>query len=84
MRALDMLGAYYVRKANQEKNKDKRSELLNKAAQLYTTADKIMMYDIVSTYDCPNIFQCFQYLSKYFVNSAGSFIVSGILLLIGR
>ncbi|XP_060857388.1 RNA polymerase-associated protein CTR9 homolog [Metopolophium dirhodum] len=45
MRALDMLAAYYVQTANQERNKDKRRELFTKATQLFTTADKIIMYD---------------------------------------
>lgn len=45
MRALDMLAAYYVQKANKEKGKDKRRELFQKATLLYTTADKIIMYD---------------------------------------
>ncbi|XP_001951487.2 RNA polymerase-associated protein CTR9 homolog isoform X1 [Acyrthosiphon pisum] len=45
MRALDMLAAYYVQSANREKSKDKRRELFAKATQLYTTADKIIMYD---------------------------------------
>eukprot|EP00102_Acyrthosiphon_pisum_P021387 XP_016658597.1 PREDICTED: RNA polymerase-associated protein CTR9 homolog [Acyrthosiphon pisum] len=45
MRALDMLAAYYVQTANREKSKDKRRELFTKATQLYTTADKIIMYD---------------------------------------
>ncbi|CAG9855506.1 unnamed protein product [Phyllotreta striolata] len=45
MRALDMLAAYYVQKANKEKNKDRRRELFTKATLLYTTADKIIMYD---------------------------------------
>ncbi|VEN35073.1 unnamed protein product [Callosobruchus maculatus] len=45
MRALDMLAAYYVQKANKEKGKDKRRELFTKATLLYTTADKIIMYD---------------------------------------
>jgi len=47
MRALDMLAAYYVQTANQEKNKDKRRELFTKATQIYSTADKIIMYDTV-------------------------------------
>lgn len=47
MRALDMLAAYYVQKANKEKNKDRRRELFTKATLLYTTADKIIMYDQV-------------------------------------
>ncbi|XP_021927029.1 RNA polymerase-associated protein CTR9 homolog isoform X3 [Zootermopsis nevadensis] len=45
MRALDMLAAYYVQQANHEKNKDKKRELFTKATLLYTTADKIIMYD---------------------------------------
>jgi len=47
MRALDMLVAYYIQTANKEKNKDKRQKLISKAKQLYTTADKIKMYDMV-------------------------------------
>lgn len=47
MRALDMLAAYYVQTANREKNKDKRRDLFTKATSLYTTADKIIMYDTV-------------------------------------
>lgn len=45
MRALDMLAAYYVQEANREKNKDKKRDLFTKATFLYTTADKIIMYD---------------------------------------
>ncbi|XP_018323793.1 RNA polymerase-associated protein CTR9 homolog [Agrilus planipennis] len=45
MRALDMLAAYYVQEANREKNKDRKRELFTKATLLYTTADKIIMYD---------------------------------------
>ncbi|KAL2714216.1 RNA polymerase-associated protein CTR9 [Vespula squamosa] len=45
MRALDMLAAYYVQEANKEKNKDKKRDLFTKATLLYTTADKIIMYD---------------------------------------
>ena len=47
MRALDMLAAYYVQEANKEKNKDKKRDLFTKATQIYTTADKIIMYDQV-------------------------------------
>jgi len=36
-----------VQTANKEKNKDKRRELFTKATKLYTTADKIIMYDTV-------------------------------------
>lgn len=49
MRALDMLAAYYVQEANKEKSKDKKKELFTKATLLYTMADKIIMYDQVST-----------------------------------
>ena len=45
MRAYDTLAAYYVQEANKEKNKDKKRELFTKATLLYTTADKIIMYD---------------------------------------
>lgn len=47
MRAYDMLAAYYVLEANREKTKDKKRELFMKATHLYTTADKIIMYDQV-------------------------------------
>lgn len=49
MRALDTLAAYYVQLANQEKNKDKKKELFQKVTHLFTTADKIIMYDQVLT-----------------------------------
>lgn len=45
MRALDMLAAHYVQQANKEKVKDKKRELFTKATLLFTTADKIIMYD---------------------------------------
>lgn len=45
MRAFDMLAAHYVQEANREKSKDKKRELFMKATNLYTTADKIIMYD---------------------------------------
>lgn len=45
MRAYDMLAAYYVQEANREKSKDRKRELFTKATHLYTTADKIIMYD---------------------------------------
>jgi len=45
MRAYDTLAAYYVQEANKEKNKDRKREFFTKATQLYTTADKIIMYD---------------------------------------
>ena len=45
MRALDALAAHYVLKANKEKDKTQKKELFQKATYLYTTADKIIMYD---------------------------------------
>ncbi|XP_068143351.1 RNA polymerase-associated protein CTR9 homolog [Drosophila tropicalis] len=45
MRALDMLAAHYVQEAYREKSKDKKRELFMKATNLYTSADKIIMYD---------------------------------------
>uniref|UniRef100_A0A915CPW2 RNA polymerase-associated protein CTR9 homolog n=1 Tax=Ditylenchus dipsaci TaxID=166011 RepID=A0A915CPW2_9BILA len=45
MRALDMLAAYYVIQGNKERNKEKKKEFTTKATLLYTTADKIIMYD---------------------------------------
>lgn len=54
-----MLAAYYVQEANREKNKDKKRELFTKATLLYTTADKIIMYDQV----CSTDFICKNYVS---------------------
>ncbi|KAJ6219345.1 hypothetical protein RDWZM_005157 [Blomia tropicalis] len=45
MKALDTLAAYYVAKANKEKNRDRKRELYTQATVLYTNADKIVMYD---------------------------------------
>lgn len=45
MRALDALAAYYVQQANKVKDREKKRELFQKATHLYTTADKIVMYD---------------------------------------
>lgn len=45
MRAYDTLAAYYVQEANRESAKEKKRELFMKATHLYTTADKIIMYD---------------------------------------
>ncbi len=47
MRALDTLAAYYVQQAHKEKNKDRKRDLFTQATLLYTTADKIIMYDQV-------------------------------------
>jgi len=48
MTCLDTLAAYYVAQARLEKNKDRRTELFMQATQLYTMADKIIMYDQVN------------------------------------
>ncbi|KAL1452732.1 hypothetical protein WDU94_006936, partial [Cyamophila willieti] len=45
MQMFDMLAAYYVQMANKEKNKEKKEEYFLKATTLYTTGDKIIMYD---------------------------------------
>uniref|UniRef100_A0A915ALZ8 RNA polymerase-associated protein CTR9-like protein n=3 Tax=Parascaris univalens TaxID=6257 RepID=A0A915ALZ8_PARUN len=45
MRALDTLAAYYVMQNHKERNKEKKKEWQTKATLLYTTADKIIMYD---------------------------------------
>lgn len=50
MAALDTLSAYYVQQANKEKDREKKRELFTKATLLYTTADKIIMYDLVSCF----------------------------------
>ena len=47
MKALDMLAAYYVQQAHREKDKERRREMFTMATLLYTTADKIIMYDQV-------------------------------------
>ncbi len=52
MRALDTLAAYYVQQAHREKDKDARKELFTQATLLYTTADKIIMYDQVGYLVC--------------------------------
>ncbi|GFW04088.1 RNA polymerase-associated protein CTR9 homolog [Trichonephila clavipes] len=46
MAALDKLSAYYVQQASKEKDREKKRELFTKATLLYTTADKIIMYDL--------------------------------------
>ena len=48
MRCLDMLAAHYAQEANKEKRQDQKRDLFAKATLLYTTADKIMMYNHVS------------------------------------
>lgn len=48
MRCIDSLAAHYVQCANKEKDKSAKKELFQKATQLYTAADKIIMYDQVS------------------------------------
>ncbi|GBN80056.1 RNA polymerase-associated protein CTR9 [Araneus ventricosus] len=46
MASLDKLSAYYVQQASREKNRDRKRELFTKATLLYTTADKIFIYDL--------------------------------------
>ncbi|GIY45139.1 RNA polymerase-associated protein CTR9 homolog [Caerostris extrusa] len=46
MAAFDKLSAYYVQQASKEKDREKKRELFTKATLLYTTADKIIMYDL--------------------------------------
>lgn len=45
MKVLDSLAAYFVKRANKERTKEKRRDFFGKATVLYTTADKIIMYD---------------------------------------
>ncbi|XP_028412693.1 RNA polymerase-associated protein CTR9 homolog [Dendronephthya gigantea] len=45
MICLDTLAAYYVQEAKKEKNKERKKEMFTKATQLFTMADKIIMYD---------------------------------------
>uniref|UniRef100_A0ABD2W7J2 UDP-N-acetylglucosamine--peptide N-acetylglucosaminyltransferase SPINDLY n=1 Tax=Trichogramma kaykai TaxID=54128 RepID=A0ABD2W7J2_9HYME len=45
MQAYDMLAAFYVQEGKKEKDKEKKKDSYRKAALLYTTADKIIMYD---------------------------------------
>ena len=45
LKALDTLASHYVQQANKEKNKDLKKEYCAKATMLYTSADKISMYD---------------------------------------
>lgn len=60
MTTYDSLAAYYVHKAHKEKDKEKKSKLFTQATLLYTTADKIIMYDqvernficLVDTFSC--------------------------------
>ena len=47
MVCLDTLAAFYVNKARNEKHKETRTNLFMQATQLYTMADKIIMYDQV-------------------------------------
>ncbi|XP_015748748.1 PREDICTED: RNA polymerase-associated protein CTR9 homolog [Acropora digitifera] len=45
MVCLDTLAAFYVQQARKERNKEHKKELFTKATSLYSTADKIIMYD---------------------------------------
>ncbi|CAJ0593745.1 unnamed protein product [Cylicocyclus nassatus] len=47
MRALDILAAYYVKLGHKERtSKERKRDLFSKATLLYTTADRIKMYDM--------------------------------------
>jgi RNA polymerase-associated protein CTR9 len=45
LKSLDTLAAHYVQLANKEKNKELKKEYCTKATGLYTSADKLSMYD---------------------------------------
>ncbi|KAA0194226.1 RNA polymerase-associated protein CTR9, partial [Fasciolopsis buskii] len=45
VRLLDMLANYYGRKAYKEKSKEKKNQLIAQATRLFTSADRIDMYD---------------------------------------
>lgn len=45
LKALDTLAAYYVQQANREKNKERKRDYCSRATVLYTSADRISMYD---------------------------------------
>lgn len=55
MRAFDSLAAHYVHLAHAEKNKERKRELFTQATLLYTTADKIIMYDQVQLTDTMSV-----------------------------
>jgi RNA polymerase-associated protein CTR9 len=46
MVCLDLLASYHVQRARKEKDKGKKRQYFTKATQLYTMADKIIMYDL--------------------------------------
>lgn len=87
MTCLDTLAAYYVEQARSEKNKDRRTELFMQATQLYTMADKIIMYDQVGKKFRP-ITDSKQLLSlnieKFFLSAEPSFGSSMFLFVGGR
>jgi len=66
MKALYTLAAHNVKQANSEKNKDRKIELFTKATHLYTTADKIIMYDQVIGFIYK---RCYEYLLKCIIFS---------------
>jgi RNA polymerase-associated protein CTR9 len=69
MTAFDSLAAHYVQLAHREKNKERKRELFTQATLLYTTADKIIMYDQVSILCCTfaNYFEvsCFFFVLEF-------------------
>lgn len=78
MRSYDTLAAYYVQLANKEKDKTAKKELFQKATYLYTTADKIIMYDQVG-YTCVFCLRIFVgpfKMSDYHICMQRSFYVS--------
>ena len=58
MVVFDSMGAYYVQLATKEKNSSKRSDLYKSAAQNYSEAEKINMYN-------PRHIVCRAYFSLY-------------------
>ncbi len=77
MLALDTLAAYYVQKAHKEKNKDVKKELFQQATLLYTTADKIIMYDQVCVVWIDNRVAIQQFYYNFMLLAC---IVSGLCL----
>jgi RNA polymerase-associated protein CTR9 len=45
MHCMDLLAAYYVKKGRSYRNEKERKEYFGKATVLYTTADKLLMYE---------------------------------------
>ena len=56
MRCIDLLAAYYVKKGRNSRNEKERRDYFSKATMMYTTADKLMMYD--PTHLCGRAYFC--------------------------